>query len=88
MDPTDARRLVRDLCARLGFDPDLVLSRDRTADVSRMRRVVVLELVRVGVPIRQVSAALHRSTGTIADYIHPRPRFAVRLAYRTQAGSP
>lgn len=88
MDPTDARRLVRDLCARLGFNPDLVLSRDRTVVVSRMRRVVVLELVHAGITLRQAAAALHRSKGTISDLVHPRPRLAVRLAYRPHAGSP
>lgn len=69
MDPTDARRIVRDLAARAGVDPDAVLGRDRT--VAHFRRHAMLELRRKGLSNRQIAKVFRRVPGTVGEVLQP-----------------
>lgn len=71
MDPTDARRLVRDLCVRLAVDVYAVLGRTRTAPVVEARRHCVIALRKAGASNRDIAKLFHRVPGTIGEMLSP-----------------
>ena len=71
MDPTDARRVVRDLCLRLGVDLYAVLGRDRTTRVVEARRHCVVALRKAGASHRVIAKLFRRVPGTIGEMLSP-----------------
>lgn len=80
MDPTDARVIVRAVCVRERIELGRVLGRERSAEVIRVRRAVVLELRARGASFRAIGQALKRHATTVCE-------ISVRLATPTGAAA-
>ena len=85
MDPTDARRLVRDLCRRSGVDPGAVLGRDRTIPVVLVRRRAIAAMSSAGMSLAEIGDVFGRHRTTVWAIVTGRRLRLLQLPGHAQA---
>lgn len=73
VDPTDARRLVVEICRAHGVDHENVFGRDRRPITIAVRRVCALELLGLGMSMAAAGRVLRRHRSTVREIVGLRP---------------